>query len=116
METSMTVPAEDWVPAAAPQARAARAPLGVIPRQVSVEADADLLDVDAAELVALRAVTDADLDVEVLEEDDLDGVVVVLTAVEDLVEVDDSEQVVLDPVEQDWHISRPVATAWCASG
>jgi hypothetical protein len=52
----------------------------------------------------------------VLEEDDLDGVVVVLTAVEDLVEVDDSEQVVLDPVEQDWHISRPVATAWCASG
>jgi RNA polymerase sigma factor for flagellar operon FliA len=70
-----------------------------------VEADADLLDSDAAELVALRAVTDADLDGEVLA-DDIDGVVVVLTAVEDLVEVDDSEPVLLDPVEQDWQIFK----------
>ncbi len=93
MESSMTVPAEDCVSAAAPQLRGLRAPLGVIPRQQTLDVETDLLELEDAELIVLRPIPD----------EDIEGVVVALTAVEDDTDV---EEIPLDPVVQDWHLFK----------
>ncbi|NKY09478.1 hypothetical protein [Cellulomonas hominis] len=91
----MSVPAEDTVPVAA--TRAPRAPLGVIPRQQT--ADPELVDVlDPAGALPHPGFAGAAAD---LDDADLDGVVVSLSAVED---ADLAEVVALpvDPVALDW--------------
>ncbi len=134
----MTVPAEDTVPAA-PRRRGPSAPLGVIPRQLAVEGapgaleiepfevgDLDGEAVDEAAVLTLRAVADVDDDA---PDDELDGVVVTLSAVVRTVALDEpdalgsatttpagasvdaaaadvDEEILLDPVDQDWHLFK----------
>jgi RNA polymerase sigma factor for flagellar operon FliA len=99
MESPMSVPAEDTVPVAA--TRAPRAPLGVIPRQQTADPElVDVLDPAGALPHPGFAGTAADLD-----DADLDGVVVSLSAVED---ADLAEVVALpvDPVALDWQLFK----------
>jgi RNA polymerase sigma factor for flagellar operon FliA len=100
----MSVPAEDTVPLAASSRRAPgapSAPLGVIPRQQSLEPDD--LDLDAAGgLAVVTGVAEVDLDAAELE------AVVTLTAVDDP-ELDELEALagtVVDPVAQDWQLFK----------
>ena len=104
MERPMSVPAEDTVPLAASSRRAPgapTAPLGVIPRQQSLDGGA--VDLDAAGGIAVSpAVVAAELEDVELE------AVVTLTAVDDP-ELDDLEALagtVLDPVAQDWQLFK----------
>ncbi|WP_454049171.1 RNA polymerase sigma factor WhiG [Cellulomonas sp. Marseille-Q8402] len=93
----MSVPAEDTVPLAASQRRASSAPLGVIPRQLTLEGE---LGLDP--LVALAAGTvEAEIDLDAAV--DLEGVVVTLTAVADVpADLSDLTEAPADPVAQDW--------------
>lgn len=104
METPMSVPAEDTLPLAASSRRAPgapAAPLGVIPRQQTL--DAGELELDAAGAIAVATeVTEADL-----EDVDLEAVVT-LTAVEDP-ELDELEALAgaaTDPVALDWQLFK----------
>lgn len=106
MERPMSVPAEDTVPLAASSRRAPgapSAPLGVIPRQQSVDAAGVDLELDPAGGLALA--TEA-AEVE-LDEVELEAVVT-LTAVDD-VELDELEALAgttVDPVAQDWQLFK----------
>ena len=104
MERPMSVPAEDTVPLAASSRRspgAPAAPLGVIPRQQSLDGEA--VDLDAAGAIAVATdVVEAELEDVELE------AVVTLTAVDDpeLDELESLAGTVLDPVAQDWQLFK----------
>ena len=114
-EIPMSVPAEDTVPVVA--TRAPRAPLGVIPRQQTLDPElAEVLDpvlapafadeVDPDGVVVALTSEGVALDgvvVPLVADDDLDGVVLSLSG--DVDEDEDLAEVValpLDPVAQDW--------------
>lgn len=111
----MSVPAEDTAQAAPSPWRATSAPLGVIPRQQSLDTEVDAQLV----LVALpggAGVVDTDIEVAEVEDPELDGVVVSLSALADDVEaldeldglVDDAdlEPAPVDLVALDWQLFK----------
>jgi RNA polymerase sigma factor for flagellar operon FliA len=105
MESPMSVTAEDTVPlAVATQRRGTSAPLGVIPRQstLEVELDVDLaLDADTVGALAVVDVEVAELEV---EDADLAGVVVTLSAV--VADPSELAEPAVDPVALDWQLFK----------
>ncbi|VTR77069.1 RNA polymerase sigma-D factor [Cellulomonas hominis] len=98
MESPMSVTAEDTVPlAVATQRRGTSAPLGVIPRQQVVEGDLDVEPLDSDTATALAVVE--------VEEADLLGVVVTLTAVVDD-DLDELTEPAVDQVALDWQLFK----------
>jgi RNA polymerase sigma factor for flagellar operon FliA len=94
METPMSAPAEDTVQLAAPQRRGSSAPLGVIPRQQTLDVG---VDVDA---VAALAVDTLEAEIDTVA--DLDDVVT-LTVVDSPAGLTDAP---VDPVAEDWLIFK----------
>ncbi|WP_203670185.1 RNA polymerase sigma factor WhiG [Cellulomonas pakistanensis] len=96
----MSVPAEDTVPLAASSRRATSAPLGVIPRQQTLQGEE--LDLDAAGALAVATeVAEAEID-----DAELEAVVTLTAVADDLTELDELAGTAVDPVAQDWQLFK----------